>query len=107
MRYLAGVIGHEPKTLVQRARADAVFDTAQEMFPVNPLANVYGSGAERDAKDKEFFGMAFRRRLRFCERILDEVKAEHGADAHFFGGHVPYYGTKHAVNSLTRSLAHS
>ena len=93
MRYLAGITGHTPVSLEQRARADAVFDTAQELFAVNPLANVFPVGAERDAKEKEYFSMAFRRRLRFCERLLDEAKAETGATTAFFGGREPYYGT--------------
>ena len=94
MRYLAGVTGHMPVSLEQRARADAVFDTAQELFAVNPLANVFPVGAERDAKEKDYFGMAFRRRLRFCERLLDEAKDESGTSStSFFGGHEPYYGT--------------
>lgn len=97
MRLLAQVVDRYPTDLLRRARADAVFETAQELADVNRLANFHPAGADRDAMDKAFFGMAFRRRMRFCERLLDEASTDDAGC--FFGGKIPNYGAPRSSRS--------
>ena len=44
---------------------------ANEFGPINQIVNIVAAGRLRDAREKEFFGPTFDRRLRYCVRALD------------------------------------
>ena len=79
MRFLATTIGGGlyPTDPLERARADIVFETAQEMFVLNPICNML-DGDTLAAREREFWDLrptAFPRRMEMAERMLEETSA--------------------------------
>jgi glutathione S-transferase len=83
-RYVAKIAKMYPEDPVAAAEADMVFELAQEMADINPVANYYHrSGAEWKDKHEQYF-TRLPRRLEAAQKFL-------GAND-FFGGKLPHYG---------------
>ena len=83
-RFAAGLAGLVPADPYAAAKADEVFEAAQELAPVNPIVNVF-RGETHEDKKAEFFS-TFPRKL---ENLAAQLAITPGP---FFGGEVPHYG---------------
>ena len=84
-RYVAGLAGLMPANAFAAAKADSVFEAAQEIAGINPIVNVF-RGETFETKKAEFFA-TFPRKL---ENLATELAST--PDGAFFGGAAPHYG---------------
>ena len=69
-RYCADLVpGLLPSDSLERAKCEALFHAAEELFVCNPLVNVY-RGEDFEGKKREFLDNVLPRRLRNFARIL-------------------------------------
>ena len=69
-RYCADLVpGLLPSDSLERAKCEALFHAAEELFVCNPLVNVY-RGEDLEGKKREFLDNVLPRRLRNFARIL-------------------------------------
>jgi glutathione S-transferase len=82
-RYIAKLAGLYPQDPVAAAEADMVFELAQEMAIINPVANYYQIDSADWKQNYDNFFARFPRRMIAAQKIL--------GDKDFFGGVDPNY----------------
>jgi prostaglandin-H2 D-isomerase / glutathione transferase len=84
IRLAAKLAGIYPENPVEAARADMIYEFAQELNMVNPILNFWPISSEQWQTSYTQFFEALPRHLTTCESLLGE-KA-------FYGGNSPHYG---------------